>query len=136
MAQLQAQLKRGILDEIWYQAKSVASSLEVAIRGFKSVRFDDIKRGTFVSSTSGGGHSVTFHIPELFRQLGPDQFFMLGQEFLDLFATVTANQTAAGLPTDDDSLFAAMMASDQMQTVTGVMVDTTSLRWPTYGPSR
>lgn len=137
MAQLQAQLKRGILDELWESAPDSAGSLLDVIRSFKSARWDSIKTGTFVVNTSGGGYSVSFHVPEMFRQLGPDQFFMLGMEFVDIYndAVSTLASNGNSSPSDDD-IFAGMMADDRMQTVRGVMGDTTMLRYASQGPTR
>ena len=133
MAQLQAQLKRGILDELWYAVPESTDKglLESAIRAFKSARFENIKTGLYISSTSGGGYSVSFAQPELFRQLGPDQFFMLGMEFLDILTDAKATLSAAGTDDTDENLFQTMMADDRLQPGQRVMYgDYTMLRWP------
>lgn len=131
MAQLQAQVKRGILDELWYAGQKSALSLEDSIRGFKSARWDSIQTGSFVVNTAGGGYSVSFHVPELFRQLGPDQFFALGQEFLEILTDARATLTTAGQdPTNDALCFSAMMLDDRLQTIRSSMLDTTALRYP------
>lgn len=132
MAQLQAQLKRAILDELWGPVpEASALTLEDVIRAFKSARWDSIKTGSFVVNTSGGGYSVSFHVPELFRQLGPDQFFMLGQEFLDIRTDAIATLTAAAADTSDESVFATMMADDRLQPGhREELGDYTMMRWP------
>lgn len=131
MATLQAQVKRGILDEIWYAGQKSALSLTDSIRGFKSARWESIQTGTFVVNTSGGGYSVNFHVPEIFRQLGPDQFFALGQEFLEVMTDARATLVAAGTASPADSdIFTTMMADDRMQSLRSAMLDTTALRFP------
>ena len=132
MAQLQAELKRGILDELWYLVpETAATTLEEAIRSFKSARWSSISSGLFVINTSGGGYSVSFSNPELFRQLGPDQFFMLGQEFLDILTDARATLTTAGTDQTDDNLFATMMADDRLQRGhREELGDFTMQRWP------
>jgi hypothetical protein len=133
VAQLQAQLKRGILDELWYAVPEELKdgALEATIRAFKSARWDAIKTGTFVVSTSGGGYSVSFSMPELFRQLGPDQFFMLGQEFLDVMADAKVTVANAGQEVTDANVFDTMMADDRLQPgCRTTLGDFTMQRWP------
>lgn len=132
MAQLQAQLKRGILDELWQIAKVQNIALEDAIRAFKSRSWNLIRTGQFVIASAGSGHSVTFASPELFRQLTPDQYMMLGMEFLEVMAdAITTNAFSGDLtPEQQQTVFTTMMADDRLQTVRAVGADFTTLRWP------
>lgn len=100
--------------------------MQDTIRGFKSARWQDIQNGTFVVSTSGGGYTASFHVPEIFRQLGPDQFFILGQEFLEILDDAkTANPTH-----QDQDLFNDMMSDDRLTRITSTSLDLTVLRFP------
>ena len=132
MAQLQAQLKRGILDELWnaVPVKADEGALEAAIRGFKSARFEAIQTGTYIVNTSGGGYSVSFAAPELFRQLGPDQFFMLGMEFLDILTDAITTLAANNITATNEALFACMMADDRLTGSRIQMGDFSLQRWP------
>jgi hypothetical protein len=63
---------------------------------------------------------------------------MLGQEFLEIRASAITTQTTSTPPgpTDDNTIYTTMLADDRLVTVTEYMVDTTSARFPTYGPAR
>jgi hypothetical protein len=129
MATLAAELKRAILDELWYTAPE-GVGLEACIRAYKSSRFADVKTGRFVTNTSGGGYAVSFNVPEIVRQLTPEQLLMLCQEYLELLDSCRV--ILGGTPSDDD-LFQSMMQQDQMQTVRELQRDYTCLRWPAVG---
>ena len=132
MAQIQAELKRAILDELWNAVpQNSAATLEEIIRKFKSGMWPNIKNGSFVNATSANGNQVSREIPAYVRQLSPDQFFMLGQEFLEL--QTLAISTLGGTP-DDDAVYSEMQSSDSMQTVRRIGGDYTGLRFPTTGP--
>jgi hypothetical protein len=132
VAQLQAQLKRGILDELWQIAKVQNITLEDAIRDFKSASWNRIRTGQFVIASAGAGHSVTFASPELFRNLTQDQYMMLGMEFLEVMAdAITTNGFSGDLTSDQQqTVFTTMMADDRLQTVRSHGQDYTTLRWP------
>jgi len=105
MAQLSSLLKRGILDELWYSAKSAGVGLEDAIRAFKSSRYEDIKGGHVLLNTSGGGYSASFD----FRGMTPADCFELGQLYVEVLATVVADGAS-----DDVAAYSAMLADSRL----------------------
>ncbi len=135
MANIQAQLKRAILDEIWNSVpEDHASTLEELIRKFKSGLWFNIKSGSFINSTSSNGNQVSREIPAYVRQLSPDQFFMLGQELLELRDAAITDLGVAGDGSADQAIYDCMQADDSLQTVRELQRDYTTLRYPATGP--
>lgn len=124
MAQLQAELKRAILDEIW-EISADGAVLADVIKAFKSARWDPISSGRLILSTSGNSYSVTFS-EDLQRKLGPDQMFMLGQEFKEAYSDSVDSLTQLGTAITDDAVFTLMMGL--FDTVREVGTDRTLLR--------
>jgi len=110
VAQLSGLLKRSILDSLWHAAPG-GISIEDAIRGFKAARWDDIKGGSLILSTSGGGYSVSFASADTYRRISPDLFLELGQEFLEVLGDC---QSSLGATASDDALFAEMLKDSRL----------------------
>lgn len=114
MAQLQAELKRAILDEIW-EGSGSGDTLADVIKAFKSAKWDSISSGRLIIATSGNNYSVSFS-EDMQRKLGPDQMFMLGQEFKEVYDVAVAALGTAGTTVTDEATFTTMLGL--MPTVT------------------
>lgn len=134
MAQLQAQLKRGLLQFICDQADDNSVALGDALKGFHKSRFAEIQTGKFVVSTSGAGKSVSFYIAPSGSQMQPEQITILSQEFREVYATALTTLTDAGTAYDAaDSAYnavilAAMLDDDRLHGVREYTCDFGGLR--------
>jgi len=129
VAQLQAQLKRGLLEYLCDQADDSAVPLGVALKAFHRSRFSEIQSGKFVVSTSGAGKSVSFYIAAQGSQLQPESITVTSQEFREVFRTALVTLTAAGTTYDQNdaqynqTILSAMLDDDRLQGVTSFSCD-------------
>jgi hypothetical protein len=120
VANVQAQIKRGFLRQL-YEACPDAISFRDALLAFQAAGFTAIKSGRLVVSSSGGGFSTSFEIPQGGRQFSQEQVFALSEEFISIFDdNVVAD--------DDAATFAAMMNDERLQAVTSHYHDFSSIR--------
>lgn len=131
--------RAGFLLSLFYEAqdKSVPlfSLIKAAIRG----SYGRNAAGQTVISTSGNGRSVSLLMPDFLKTLTPDDarrmWVRLNSIYLNAVTTLGISMPAETDSSQDQNIFGAMMASDDMQRITSYQDDFTALRYPSFGPA-
>lgn len=133
MARLRAELKRGILRKLWRAARDTGLTLNQCLEAFQDNGYDAIQSGRLLISSAGNNLSASFAVPGASTEINQADFFAFSEELFSIRDDTITALTAAGSPTDDESVVASMFNDDRMQTVRGYMGDYSGIRYPTYG---
>lgn len=142
MVDLQSEIKRGFLRSLYRSTLDTSQTLGSVLNAFQSQGFTALKTGRLMTSTSGGGYSVSFDAPGIGRQFTQDVIFALSEMLLSVYDSAVAILFADDSNFDaDDSdnnleIFNQMMAMDAMQGVSQWINDYTLTRWPPVGPGQ
>ena len=109
MAKLRGEIKAAILRTLWRNASASGVSLQDALSTWQTSGFEAVKTGRPISSTSGGGYSVTFESPQTGDEMTRGEFLALSEEFFRIYSAAVAALVAAGTEATDDAIFPQMM---------------------------
>lgn len=93
VAAVSTDIKRLAVRRLAKTAVDAGTDLQSALEAFAFARFDEIKAGKILTSTSGNGKQVTF-TPLVTQQ--PEEFTALCSELLDRHDAAKAHLVAAG----------------------------------------
>jgi hypothetical protein len=141
---IKAQVKRGLLQYLWdgvtlttlandlgLQGLSAPiSTLNDALMWYQRFVAVDIQSGKTSVGSSGVGSSVHYNPWNRDRAYTQEELFAASQELREVYADAITTLSSSNLPTNDLSIFNAMMADDRMQTVTSTQRDYTIIRMP------
>jgi hypothetical protein len=140
MAQIRAGLKRAFLRALFKANQSdefkvffpSAELLEEPTTGLGNVLthfmfqgFDACKQGRFSIGSSGLGHEVRWAPPMVWQSMSQEQVFEMAEELIEIYEDA---KQAVG--TNDEDIFARMLADDRLQSVTSLQKDYTMIRLP------
>ena len=136
MAQIRAIQARGLLNNLARAATAAGATLrEALIAAQDAVLTGTFKQGRIFISTSGGGNSSSFLIPNsLTAGFSQERVAEQYQEFLEIYTdAVTAGSITDA--SDNATALAVMLADDRLQSVTARGLDLTALRFGRSGVS-
>jgi len=144
VAAIKAELKRGFLNSLWRQCQVAngagsgsggppAFGLIDFLNSFQDAGFSRVKSGRVLTVTTGAGHSATFAPWNVLRSFTEEEVFSLSQELLETYQAAILSLSLDTPPVTqptDNQIFAAMMAADNLQTVTSLQHDYLTIRFP------
>jgi hypothetical protein len=127
VAALSSNVRRACLRQIHRSAKNRGVPLRDALLDFQGERFDSLKTGSFVTSSSGNNYSAT--VQAVVGNVSPEEMLDLSERLLSAFDESKAELISDGTaePTDD-AIELQMLASDDFQGVTRTYDDFSLLR--------
>lgn len=130
---IQSELKRAYLRQALRDCADNAMSLGDSLNNFQVSVIAFLKGGRVMTSTSGGGYSTSWQMFMSGSQITQEQILSLSEFLLTCYEQVVAALSIDGSdPANNNTIFQAMLQTDQMQSVTQVQNDYLLTRQP-YG---
>ena len=131
MAQIRAQLKRGVLNSLARQAATAKVTLLNALNAYQDALIAGVKAGRTIEVSSGAGHMSKFRTPFLGEHFRPEDMAELTQEFVEVYSdSLGVLATGGNSSPTDAQVLATMLIDDRMQSVTRTRVDYTIINYP------
>jgi len=99
-----------------------------ALNAFQDATSNGPLSGRIVIASTGAGRSVTFATPQIWQSMTPEDLYEFSGELIEIYNDAVA--ALGGTPTDAQ-IYAAMLASDRLATITSVQKDWSTLKYPT-----